>query len=70
MTSDNHKSLLETLDGFERIARQSARILGVSSGSSQAIAELDRRRAAGESVRIFRDGKQWVVGPIPEEFFA
>lgn len=47
----------------ERLARRSAHILGPSSAAHKALAELDRRRLAGEDVAIFYLGTTWFVGP-------
>lgn len=47
----------------EELARKSAHILGASSAAARALEELDRRRAAGETVEIFNYRKSWIVGP-------
>lgn len=43
----------------ERIAH----IMGEQSASAQALAEYDRRTAAGESVKLYRDQGSMFVGP-------
>lgn len=40
-----------------------AHILGPSSAAAKALAELERRKAAGESVTILHTGRTLVVGP-------
>ncbi len=47
----------------EELARQCADILGPSSASAQAIAELERRKKDGEDAFIARLGKTWLVVP-------
>ena len=49
----------------EDAARRIAHIVGVTSAARSALAELDRRREAGEDAVIWRDGKRWIVGPLP-----
>lgn len=43
----------------ERIAQ----IMGSQSASAQALAEFDRRTAAGEAVKLFRGAGSMFVGP-------
>ena len=47
----------------EELARKSAHILGESSAAARALVELERRRAAGETVEIFNHQQSWIVGP-------
>jgi len=47
----------------EGLARRCAHILGGFSAAALALQELDRRRDAGEEVRIYQTGRSWVVGP-------
>lgn len=44
-------------------ARRIAHILGGCSAMGQALAEVERRRAAGETVRIYQTGQTILVGP-------
>jgi hypothetical protein len=60
MNSRNPTELDET---EEVLARRVAKILGSGSAAAAAIAELDRRRAAGEDVALFQLPRRWVVGP-------
>jgi len=46
----------------ETQARMVALIIGPNSAAAQALALLEQRRAAGESVAIFAQGKSWFVG--------
>ena len=46
---------------YEGIARRTANVIGPNSAAAQALAELDRRRAAGEVVAIRAIGRHWVV---------
>ena len=55
------------MDWTERVARSTARIIGSASGAAKALADLERRRAAGEDVAIFREGSMWFVGPPIKE---
>lgn len=47
----------------EGIARRMAHILGDFSAPALAIAELERRRSAGEKVELLRTESSIVVGP-------
>lgn len=46
----------------EDVARV-AHIMGEQSGAAQALAEYDRRMAAGENVKIYRGNSSLFVGP-------
>ena len=50
----------------DETAMRIAHIIGGHSAASQALAEAERRRAAGENVGLFRAGDHFVVGPYPE----
>jgi len=52
----------------EGFLRRVAKILGCSSAAAQALAERDRRRAAGEDAVVLwdRDRGAFLVGPRPE----
>ena len=47
----------------EELARSVSAILGPASATSRALAELERRRAAGECVEILEFRGSWIVGP-------
>ena len=49
----------------ELVARIAAQILGPHSASARAVAELDARRANGESVCVRQHGNSWLVLPTP-----
>ena len=49
----------------ERQAERAAHILGPSSAAAMALADLKRRRVAGESACLFWTGYSFVVGPDP-----
>lgn len=49
----------------EDAAHRISEIVGVTSAARMALKNLAERRAAGEDVVIWRDGKKWVVGPRP-----
>ena len=51
------------MSSAETLARRAAHILGAASGAAKAIAELERRRSAGEAVDIFQHARTWIVGP-------
>lgn len=52
----------------EQLARRVAQVVGPESAAAAAIAELERRRSAGEVVEIFRINGSWIVGPpLPQE---
>ncbi len=51
----------------EEAARRVAEIMGPFSASAKAIAELEKRRAAGEDAYIVNDGKTWLVGQFLKE---
>ncbi|NVL49855.1 hypothetical protein F2S72_08895 [Pseudomonas syringae pv. actinidiae] len=46
-------------EDVERIAQ----IMGTQSASAQALAEFDRRTAAGETVKLYRGKGSMFVGP-------
>jgi len=48
----------------EALARQVADIIGPNSAAALALAELKRRRDAGEAVQIFSHQKSWFVRPV------
>lgn len=49
----------------EDAAQRTAHIVGVTSAARPALAELERRRAAGEDAVIWKEGRKWIVGPRP-----
>ena len=55
------------LQANEPLARKVAYIIGPSSAAAEALAELERRREAGEDAEIFYvvGGSGWIVGPRP-----
>ena len=50
-------------------ARRVAKIMGNGSAAAQALAELEQRRAAGESVALYRTGSAVLVvrTPLPKQ---
>lgn len=54
----------ELLAAEEDAARRVAHIVGPSSAAAKAIAELERRRAAGERAYVLRHKQSWLVGPM------
>lgn len=66
--SPEDKALCRLEEADEHAVRYVARILGRSSAAAQALEDLDRRRANGECVAIFRSDTGWYVGPIPMEW--
>ena len=51
------------MSDHEELARRCAHIIGPFSAAALALQELDRRRKAGEEVRIYQTGRSWVVVP-------
>jgi hypothetical protein len=49
----------------EDAAHRIARICGRGSAAHQALELLEKRRAAREDSVIWRDARQWIVGPRP-----
>lgn len=49
----------------EDVAELVAQIIGEHSASAVALAELKRRRSAGELVYLWRAGDRLIVGPAP-----
>lgn len=47
----------------EKHARRVANVLGPSCAAFKALAELERRRKAGENVALFIAPEQFIVGP-------
>jgi len=57
--------MTDKLTGQLQRLRHVARIIGPSSAAAQALAEYDRRTAAGEDVTIFERPRSIIVGPSP-----
>jgi hypothetical protein len=57
------KMLIEFVN--REVLEATARIIGPQGGAAQALAEFDRRKAAGEDVVVFRSGMSFIVGPDP-----
>lgn len=44
---------------------RAAKILGPQSAAAMALADLERRRGAGENAECFLDGHTYVIGVLP-----
>lgn len=59
---------LPKLDPVSReVLERIVRVIGPQSAAAQALAELDRRIAAGEHVAAYQAGRSFFVGPAPRD---